>query len=125
MSRASGSETLEGISGGAQQNQQVQVSIDDANAPVLYSANARVWGSPEEIHIDFAGPLRPTSAKSATLKIEQRVTLNPFAAKRLAMLLSQWVQQYEATYGYIELDERKRRVPQAASHPAPIITPQA
>ncbi len=121
MAEKFGSETIEGLSAqGAQQGQgQIQVSVDDSHAGVTYSSTARVWGSAEEINLDFAGPLRPTGNNTATLKIDQRVILNPWAAKRLAMLLQQTIQRYESTYGEIELDERKRRVGTPPSNPAP------
>ena len=104
------SEPIEAISApGDQANQQqLQLQIDDAGTPSTYSTTVRVWGSAEEINLDFAGALRPTGANTATLKIEQRVVLNPWAAKRLAIALAQAVGRYEAQYGVLELDVRKR-----------------
>lgn len=94
-----------------QQQQQVQLQIDDNQTPVVYSTTARVWGSAEEINLDFAGSIRPTGEKNvARLKIDQRVILNPWAAKRLAIALGQAVTRYEQTYGTLEIDERKRRI---------------
>ncbi len=90
---------------------QVQLQVDDSQASVAYSTTARVWGSAEEINLDFAGPIRPTGQGNvARLKIDQRVVLNPWAAKRLAIALSQAVTRYEQTYGVLEIDERRRRV---------------
>jgi hypothetical protein len=111
----SGTETIEAVSAAADpQQQQMQLQIDDAQTPVTYSTTVRVWGSAEEINLDFAGPLRPTNQpKVARLKIDQRITLNPWAAKRLAIALSQAVSRYEQTYGPLELDERRRRVGQS------------
>ena len=61
--------------------------------------------------MDFAGPVRATNQpKVARLKIDHRVVLNPYAAKRLALALGQAVARHEQTYGALELDERKRRV---------------
>jgi hypothetical protein len=101
--------TIETISAASDQaQQQLQLQIDDATTPTTYSTTVRVWGSAEEINLDFAGPLRPTGPTSAKLKIDQRLVLNPWAAKRLAMALSQAVQRYEQTYGTLELDARKR-----------------
>ena len=81
-----------------------------------------VWGSAEEINLDFAGPIRATNQpKVARLRIDQRVTLNPWAAKRLAIALNQAVARYEQTYGALELDERKRRTavgPSQSSKPS-------
>lgn len=104
------SEPIEAISapGDQAQQKQLQLQIDDANAPSIYSTTVRVWGSAEEINLDFAGALRPTGPTTAKLKIDQRVVLNPFAAKRLAIALAQAVGRYEAQYGVLELDARKR-----------------
>ena len=110
-------ETITAASDQQQQNQQIQLQIDDSQTPLLYSTTVRVWGSSEEINLDFAGPIRPgTQPRTARLKIDQRVVLNPWAAKRLAVALGQAVGRFEATYGTLELDERRRRV---AGAPAP------
>ena len=42
------------------------------------------------------------------LKIDSRVVLTPWAAKRLAIALGQTVQRYEQAYGVIEIDPRRR-----------------
>lgn len=116
MAKDTGSESIETISAASdQQQQQLQLQIDDSATPTTYSTTVRVWGSAEEINLDFAGPLRPTGPNAAKLKIDQRLVLNPWAAKRLAMALSQAVQRYEQTYGTLELDARKRMVNQPAS----------
>ena len=104
----SGNESIETISAASDQQQQLQLQIDDAQTPVAYSSTVRVWGSAEEINLDFAGPLRPAGKNQAKLKIDQRIVLNPWAAKRLAMALGQAIQRYEKTYGTLELDVRKR-----------------
>jgi len=101
------------------QQQQIQLQIDDSQTPISYCSTARVWGSAEEINLDFAGPVRSTNEpKVARLKIDQRIVLNPWAAKRLALALGQAVARYEQTYGSLELDERKRRVGGAAPAPS-------
>lgn len=115
--KENGVDAIETISaaGDAQQNQ-IQLQIDDSQTPLLYSTTVRVWGSSEEINLDFAGPIRPTNQpKVARLKIDQRVVLNPWAAKRLAVALGQAVGRYEAAYGVLELDERRRRVNRPAA----------
>jgi len=104
------SQSIESISAGADPQQQFQLTIDDANTPLTYSNTVRVWGSPEEINLDFAGPLRPTGPNAGKLKIDQRMVLNPWAAKRLALALNQAVARYEQTYGVLELDARKRQI---------------
>ena len=94
----------------------MQIQLDESETVTNYSSTVRVWGSAEEINLDFAGQLRPAGPTAARLKIDQRMILNPWAAKRLAVALGQAVGRYEATYGTLELDERRRRV---AGAPAP------
>lgn len=115
-----GSETIESISAASNPQQQLRIEIDESKANSCYSSTVRVWGSAEEFHLDFAGGLRPTGPQSAKLVIDQRVTLNPWAAKRLALSLGQAIARYEQTYGPLELDMRKRMVrpPKAQTTPA-------
>jgi len=110
-----GSESLDAVGQAAKpptENQQVQLDIDDSDTHVSYSSTVRVWGTAEEINLDFAGPIRPAGGQRATLTIDNRVILNPYAAKRLALALGQAVQRYEQAYGELELDPRKRLVAQ-------------
>lgn len=104
----SGKETIESVSTASEGQQQVQLEVDDSNTTSLYSTTFRVWGSAEEINLDFAGPVRPAGQGKVRLKIDNRVILNPYAAKRLALQLGQAVAQYEQAYGTLELDPRKR-----------------
>ena len=105
-----GNETLGSIGGDqANQAQQIQIEVDDEDVPVSYASLARVSGTAEEVTVDFGGPLKQTNSTTATLRVEQRIILNPWAAKRLALTLGQTVARYEQTYGELELDERKRR----------------
>jgi hypothetical protein len=107
MSKDFGNETLDSIANAAQN--QIQVNVDDTGAHTGYGSQVFIGGSAEEIVLNFAGPLRPTGPKAATMKVEQRIIMNPWAAKRLAMALNQTMERYEQTYGPLELDERKRR----------------
>ncbi len=114
------SDTIETVAAANQQpNSKIQLQIDESTTPVTYSTTVRVWGSAEEFNLDFAGPLRPAGQNVARLKIDQRMVLNPWAAKRLAIALGQAVARYEATYGALELEERKRRVAAPAAQAAP------
>jgi len=87
--------------------EQVEIQIDDRSADVSYSMTSRVWGSAEEICIDFGGGLK-RSNNQAVVKVDQRIILSPWGAKRLAMALGQVVGNYERAYGPLELDQRKR-----------------
>jgi len=102
-----------------QQGRQVQVQIDDSQASVTYASVTQVTHTAEEFQIDFSMGFKPTGqAGVARLKVEQRVIMSPYAAKRLAMSLGQTVARYEKTYGTLELNERNRRIGGAQAQPA-------
>jgi len=85
-----------------------RLQIDDAAAVSYYAPTARVWGTSEEIVADFAQRLTPSADNTTTMKIDARIIMSPWAAKRLVMAMHQAVQRYEKAYGTIELDPRQR-----------------
>ena len=97
------------------QQQQVQVHLREDKAVSVYSNVSRVAVGPqaEEVIVDF-GVMQQDPAKQDQLvmDISTKVYLSAFAAKKLALTLSQAVQRYEQQFGAIELDPR-RRVKQA------------
>ncbi|WP_428387897.1 DUF3467 domain-containing protein [Mucisphaera sp.] len=109
MAKSSTPEKNEEVAAPEQQGQQLQLKIDDAEAPSYYASTARVSGTAEEIVVDLSRGLQPGSGQGqATMKIDARVILSPWAAKRLAMALGQAVTRYEQAYGQLEIDPRKR-----------------
>ena len=98
----------------APDQQQVQLQIDDAQSPTYYSSTSRISASGEEITVDFSMGPKPTGQQNvARMKIDARVVLSPWAAKRLALALGQTIQRYEQAYGPLEIDPRKRIQPGA------------
>ncbi len=92
-----------------QPQQQVQVQIKDDKAATVYSNVCRVGATPEEVFIDFAVNLQQEAQPGvALMEVNTRVLMNFYAAKRLALALSQAVQRYEQTFGALELDPRRR-----------------
>ena len=92
------------------QQQQTQLQLDESQAQTFYSSTSRIWGSAEELIVDFSQGVRPSGKpNTAVLKIDSRIIMSPWAAKRLALALSQSVQRYEQTYGTLEIDPRKRQ----------------
>lgn len=85
-----------------------RLEIDDTHAVSYYAPTARVWGTSEEIVADFAQRLTPSGENTTTMKIDARVIMSPWAAKRLVMAMHQAVQRYEKAYGTIQLDPRQR-----------------
>ena len=93
-----------------QQDQQMQLQVDESQLTTHYASTARVWGSAEEILVDFAQGIRQSQNQPnvQVLRPDARVIMSPAAAKRLAIALSQAIQRYENNYGQIETDPRKR-----------------
>jgi len=93
------------------QAQQMQVTLREEKAANIYSNVSRVAMGPqaEEVVLDL-GTMMHDSAKPEALvmDISARVYMSVFAAKKLALTLSQAVQRYEQQFGPVELDIRKR-----------------
>ena len=99
--------------------QQFQLQIDESKTEMFYSSTARVYGSAEEIILDFSQGIRPSGRENVSvMRIDARIVVSPWAAKRLALALGQAVQKYEQAYGTLEIDPRKRAVGGAAPAPA-------
>jgi hypothetical protein len=81
----------------------------DARDAATYSANfARVRDTTEEIIIDFGLNDESPSAPTKPIKIEGRVVMSPYAAKRLFAALEVTLAAHERTFGKIEIDPLKR-----------------
>ena len=91
-----------------QQAQQSQVKIDDANAISSYSNFCRVTGAFEELIIDYGMTTQPAGATPQTIKIDQRIILNYYTAKRLLHALNMSIQRHESVFGVLETDIQKR-----------------
>ena len=92
--------------------QQVQVQVDDSGALCCYSNFCRVTGSPEELIIDFGLNPQPTGIPQNPIKVDQRIVVNFYTAKRLLAALSMSVQRHEQVFGVLETDVSKRVNPQ-------------
>jgi hypothetical protein len=96
---------------GQPQGQQMQVQVKDDKVTTVYSNMVRIFGGPnaEELILDFTMMTpSPQQAETMVMEVSTRVAMNYFAAKRLALALSQAVQRYEQQFGPIELDPRRR-----------------
>lgn len=89
------------------------VPVDDEYAESTYANFCRVMGTPEEVILDLAlNPHGP--GQNQTVKIQQRIIVNYYTAKRLASLLASVIHHHEQTFGQLEVDVRKRLKPGAA-----------
>ena len=97
--------------------QQIRVRIDERNMTTSYANAFRSNGTPEEVMLDFglnligAAPQQAQQAQQAEIifQVSNRVIMNYFSAKRLAIALSQLIRRHEDQFGELELDTAKRR----------------
>ena len=97
-----------------QTGQQVRLRIDERTMQTNYSNAFRTNGTAEEVMLDFGVNLMsPTSEQQGqpeiVFQVTQRVIMNYYSAKRLAITLSQLVRRHEEQFGTLELDVSKRR----------------
>lgn len=85
-----------------------QVQLDDSNVTSCYANFCRVTGTPEELIIDFGLNTQPVGVPDKPIRINDRIILNHYTAKRLLAALSMSVQRHEAAFGVLETDVRKR-----------------
>jgi hypothetical protein len=97
-----------------QTGQQVQLRIDERHMTSLYANAFRANGTAEEVMLDFGlNVVQPAPSQEASpsiaFQISQRVILNYYSAKRLAITLGQIIRRHEEQFGELELDVSKRR----------------
>ena len=102
-----------------QEPQRQQIELDDEGVTARYANFCRVNGTPEELIIDFGLNAQPFGPPTKPLKVNQRLVVNYFTAKRLLAALQMSVQRHEAAFGVLETDVQKRVLPSAARQQAP------
>lgn len=93
--------------------QQVRLTIDERNLNTNYANAFRTNGTAEEVMLDFGinqvvPPAQDQSQPEISFQISQRVILNYYSAKRLALALGQLIRRHEEQFGELELDVSKR-----------------
>lgn len=99
----------------AGEGRQIRINLDDKGVTAAYSNFCRVTGSPEEIIIDFSLNPNPFTREDQTIKVDQRLVLNYYTAKRLFAALQQTIMRHEQNFGVIELNVQRRLAPGARS----------
>jgi hypothetical protein len=104
--------------------QQVRLRINEADVKTSYTNAFRTNCSAEEVIIDFGMNMvvpNPAANKPGagdqpageiTFHVNDRVIMNYFTAKRLAVLLGNIVRQYEKGFGELKLNAAERAVKQ-------------
>ena len=81
-----------------------KVKWDDSNMRTSYANVCNVLGTREEIMLLFgANQAWHGGQKEVTVLLSDRVVLNPYAAKRLHIMLEQGLKEYEARYGELKV----------------------
>ena len=95
-----------------------RVRIDSSDVRAVYANFSRVTGTAEEVIIDMGLNTQATGVPAEPIRIDSRLVMNFYTAKRLLGGLNVTVQRHEKAFGPIEIDVRKR-VLKAAIAPAP------
>ena len=92
------------IKPGARADATPKVLWDDSKMHTSYANVCNVMGTREEIMLMFGtNQAWQGGAKEVTVALSERIVLNPFAAKRLMMLLGQGLKEYESRYGELKI----------------------
>ena len=102
---------------GAAAQQTQEVIVDDSGANAGYANFCRVSSTPEELILDLGLNPTPYATGKVDVKVNQRIILNHFTAKRLWSALSMALQRHEQAFGVLETDVRKRVKTQAVDGP--------
>ena len=94
---------------------QIRITLDDSDIDASYANFCRVTGTPEEVIVDFALNPNPFSRQDQTIKVNKRLVMNQFTAKRLFAALQQTILRHEQNFGVIELNVQRRLSPAAQS----------
>jgi len=100
------------------QSRQVALRLDERDLHSAYANAFRTNATPEELVLDFGfnsvGPGVPgqdgQTQPQIVFKLNNRVVLNYYTAKRLAINLSQVIRQYEEGYGELKLNAEERKI---------------
>ena len=110
-------ETKETAPASAPAQQTQEVIVDDSGANAGYANFCRVSSTPEELILDLGLNPTPYATGKVDVKVNQRIILNHFTAKRLWSALSMALQRHEQAFGVLETDVRKRVKTQAVDGP--------
>ena len=94
-------------------SQQVQLRLDEREMATHYANAFRTNATAEEVMLDFGvnlpNPAAQPEKPEILFRITNRIVLNYYSAKRLAITLSQMIRRYEEQFGELELNVAQRR----------------
>jgi hypothetical protein len=83
-------------------------ATDATDLATVYTNFCRVSVTTEELVLDFGLNPRMVPDPAEPIKLSTRVVMNFYTAKRLMNTLLQMINQYENTYGALELEPQRR-----------------
>jgi hypothetical protein len=87
-----------------------KVKWDDTNMKSSYANVCNVASTREEVVLLFGmHQAWQSGQKEVPVQLSDRVVMSPFAAKRLLLLLSNVIKEYESRFGALSLDLRKAK----------------
>lgn len=94
--------------------QQVRLRLDEHSMTTTYANAFRTNGTAEEVMLDFGVNLMNQAGAQQTqpeivFQINNRVIMNYYSAKRLALTLGQLIRRHEEQFGELQLDVSKRQ----------------
>ncbi|MGQ9647139.1 MAG: DUF3467 domain-containing protein [Thermodesulfobacteriota bacterium] len=103
------SDEAKGAGGGmVQDTAQLKIRWDSSNMRSAYANVFNVAGTREEIVLFFGmNQSWDAAQKEVTVQLSDRIVLSPFVAKRLSLVLSNVVRDYESKYGKLDIKTRR------------------
>ena len=94
--------------------QEVRLRLDERELRATYANAFRTNTTGEEVMVDFGvnliNALVPQGRQpEMVFQVTERIIMNYFTAKRLALMLGQVIRRHEEQFGELELDVGKRR----------------
>ena len=91
------------------ENAATKIRWDDSNMRSTYANVCNVASTREEVTLLFGtNQTWHTGQKELTVDLSDRLILNPYAAKRLSLLLNNVISEYESRFGEIGLEADKK-----------------
>ncbi len=96
------------------EQRQVKIGVDDRKMSVNYANFFRANAMADEVLVDFgiteANPaVGQQNQPDMIVRLNRRMVLNYYAAKRLALTLGDVIRRHEEQFGVLELDVAKRQ----------------
>jgi hypothetical protein len=83
---------------------ETKIVWDDTSMHSVYANVANVTGGREELIVLFGmNQAWQPGQKEVKIQLTERVVLNPFAAKRLSVLLTRTISEYEKRFGALDI----------------------